>query len=160
MKRNNRGWVIVLSMLAAFMLATLPLPGWAAPWRPAWIVMVLVYWCIALPERVGVIAGWITGLIVDVMQGSVLGQHAFGLAFVAYIAVQYHQRFRVYPLFQQSIFIGLVVFVYLLAMWQVYSLVGATDYGPSYLLGAITTALLWPWSYIVLRDLRRRAQVL
>lgn len=157
--KPNRVWVIILSFIVAFMLTAVPLPEWALPWRPAWIATVLMYWCIALPQRVGVISGWLIGLVLDVMHGSILGQHAFGLAFVAYIALQYHQRIRVFPLLQQAIFVGAVIFVYLLVMWQIYDLLGSVRYGPGYLLGAVTTILIWPWVYVILRDVRRRARV-
>lgn len=159
MDKPHRIWVIALSFLAAFMLTAMPLPDWALPWRPAWIAMVLVYWCMALPERVGVITGWVIGLILDVMHGSILGQHAFGLAFVAYVVLQYHQRLRVFRLVQQALVIGSIVFVYLLTMLWIYNLLGSVSYSFSYLFGAVTTGVLWPWVYIVLRDVRRRARV-
>lgn len=159
MDKPHRISVIALSFLAAFMLTAMPLPDWALPWRPAWIAMVLVYWCMALPERVGVITGWVIGLILDVMHGSILGQHAFGLAFVAYMVLQYHQRLRVFRLLQQSLVIGSIVFVYLLTMLWIYNLLGSVSYSFSYLFGAVTTGILWPWVYVVLRDVRRRARV-
>lgn len=159
MRKPSRFWVIALSFVVAFMLTAAPLPDWALPWRPAWIAMVLVYWCIALPERVGVLTGWIIGLVLDVMHGSILGQHAFGLAFVAYVAVQYHQRLRVYPLTQQSVFVAALVFLYLVMMLWIYNVLGSVDYGISYLLAALTSALLWPWVFVILRDVRRRARV-
>lgn len=157
--KPHRLWVIVLSFLVAFTLTAVPLPAWALAWRPAWIAMVLVYWCLALPERVGVLSGWTIGLVLDVLHGSILGQHAFGLAFVAYVALQYHQRVRVYPLLQQAFFVGIVTLGYLLMMLWIYNLLGSVRYELSYLLGAVTTAVLWPWVYIILRDIRRRARV-
>lgn len=159
MDKPNRIWVIALSFLAAFMLTATPLPEWALPWRPAWIAMVLVYWCMALPERVGVLTGWVIGLILDVMHGSILGQHAFGLAFVAYVVLQYHQRLRIFRLVQQALIIGSIVFLYLLVMLWLYNLLGSVRYSFSYLFGAVSTGVLWPWVYIVLRDVRRRARV-
>ena len=159
MDKPNRIWVIALSFLAAFMLTATPLPEWALPWRPAWIAMVLVYWCMALPERVGVLTGWVIGLILDVMHGSILGQHAFGLAFVAYVVLQYHQRLRIFRLVQQALIIGSIVFLYLLVMLWLYNLLGSVRYSFSYLFGAVSTGVLWPWVYIVLRDIRRRARV-
>ena len=151
--------MIALSFVVAFMLTAAPLPDWALPWRPAWIAMVLVYWCMALPERVGVLTGWTIGLVLDVMHGSILGQHAFGLAFVAYIAVQYHQRVRVFPLTQQAMFVASVIFFYLVMMLWIYNVLGSVRYGASYLLATLTTAVLWPWIFIILRDVRRRAKV-
>ncbi|MCZ6663848.1 MAG: rod shape-determining protein MreD [Gammaproteobacteria bacterium] len=159
MDKSNRAWVIAVSFLIAFMLTAIPLPEWALPWRPAWIAMVLFYWCMALPERVGVLIGWSIGLVLDVMHGSILGQHAFGLAFVAYITVQYHQRIRVFPLTQQALFVASTIFLYLVMMLWIYNLLGSVSYGPKYLFATLTTALLWPWLFIVLRDVRRRARV-
>ena len=159
MERANRTWVIAASFLIAFMLSAVPIPEWALGWRPAWVAMVLIYWCLALPERVGVIVAWCLGLVLDVMHGSILGQHALGLAFVAYVIIVYHQRVRVFPLVQQAAFIGALTFAYLLVMLWIYSVLGTAEYGPSYLLGTVTTALLWPWVFVVLRDVRRRAQV-
>ena len=155
----NRLWVVPASFVVAFVLTAVPLPEWAANWRPAWIAMVLVYWCIALPQRVGVITGWCVGLVLDVMHGSVLGQHAFGLAFVSFVALQYHKRLRVFPLVQQATFVGLVIFAYLLLMLAFYKLLASIEYSVGYLLATLTSALLWPWVYVILRDVRRRARL-
>jgi rod shape-determining protein MreD len=157
--KPNRPWVIAVSFLFAFVLTAIPLPEWAVAGRPVWIGMVLIYWCIALPTRVGVLTGWCLGLVLDVLHGSILGQHALGLAFLAWMAVQYHQRLRVFPLVQQAVFVGAVVLIYLALMLGIYNLLGSVKYGISYLTGALTTALLWPWVFVVLRDVRRRARV-
>lgn len=148
---------IALSLLIAFMLTTIPLPAWANPWRPAWVAMAIIYWCLALPERLGVLVAWLAGLVLDVLHGSLLGQHALGLAFVAYVAVMYHQQIRVFPLVQQALVVGSIVFLYLAMMLAIYSLLGSKHYGADYLLGACSSALLWPWVFIVLRDVRRKA---
>ncbi|MFT4561239.1 MAG: rod shape-determining protein MreD [Gammaproteobacteria bacterium] len=152
-------WAIAASFIVAFMLSALPLPDWVLPWRPAWVPLVLAYWCLALPLRLGVVIAWIIGLLFDVMQGSLLGQHAFGLAIVAYVVVIYHQQIRVYPLFRQALVIGSLVFLYSLVMLLVYNLIGSMKYGYDYLLASVTSAILWPWVFVVLRDLRRRAGV-
>jgi len=159
MDKAQRPWVIAVSFVIAFLLTATPLPEWALPWRPAWIAMVLVYWCMALPGRVGVLTGWCIGLVLDVLHGSILGQHAFGLALVAWVVLLYHQRVRVFPLFQQAIFVASIVFLYLALMLWIYNLLGSVEYGANYLMGALTTGLLWPWVFVVLRDVRRRARV-
>ena len=116
-----------------------------------------MYWCLAIPERVGVLTAWAVGLLLDVLHGAILGQHALGLAFVAYVSVLYHQQVRVFPLIQQSLVVGSLVFLYLGAMLLTYNLLGSRPYSSQYLLGAVTSALLWPWAYIVLRDVRRKS---
>ena len=60
---NHQGsWIIFFSFIVAFMLTAMPLPEWASNWRPMWVTMVLVYWCMALPTKVGIGIAWTAGL--------------------------------------------------------------------------------------------------
>ena len=152
-------WAIVVSFVVAFMLTAVPLPDWAVSWRPDWVALVLAYWCLALPRRIGVLTAWFIGLLLDVMHGSLLGQHALGLAAVAYIVAIYHQQIRVYPLFRQALVVGSLIFFYSLPMLLIYNVLGSVRYGYDYLLAAFTSALLWPWVFIVMRDCRRKTNV-
>lgn len=147
---------IISSFIVAFMLTALPLPDWAVAWRPAWVALVLAYWCLALPQRIGVLSAWSIGLLLDVMNGSLLGQHALGLAAIAWVVVLYHQQIRVYPLFRQALVIGSLIFLYTLSMLVIYNFLGSLRYGFENLLAALTSAVLWPWVFIVLRDFRRK----
>jgi len=159
MERAHSQWVIAASFLVAFMLAAVPLPEWANLWRPAWVAMVLLYWCLALPQRVGVVTGWMLGLFLDVLTGSLLGQNAAGLALVAYCAVRVHPRIRVFPLGQQALFVGVVLGVYLSAMIWLRFVTGPIDPDARMLASVLSSMLLWPWLFIVLRDVRRRFHV-
>ena len=156
---HHGGKIIVFSFVAAFILAMLPLPDWAELFRPEWVTLVLIYWCLALPERVGVGIGWLLGLVLDVIHGSLLGQYALGLAVVAYLALQLHQRIRVYPLWQQAFTIlMLTALQQMLVLW----VKGVTGHSPNtwlYWLPTLTSSLLWPWTFLLLRDLRRRFKV-
>ena len=67
MERHHGGWVIILSFIFGLMLAIMPLPAWAVAWRPDWAAMILIYWCIAIPQRVGVTTGWLVGIFLDVL---------------------------------------------------------------------------------------------
>lgn len=148
---------VSLSLVVAFMLATVPLPEWINHWRPAWVALTVIYWSIAMPERFGVLSAWALGVLLDVMHGSLLGQHALGLAFVAFVSLLYHQRIRVYPMLQQALVVGSIVFLYEGWLLVIFNTLGSRPYPVSYLLGVCTSALLWPWLFIVLRDLRRYA---
>ena len=150
--------IIPLSFIIALMLAALPLPDWALPWRPAWVAMVLAYWCLAVPDRVGVVTGWLVGLFLDVQSGALLGQYALGLACVAYVFGSYHQRVRNFPVAQQAVFVGLVTLLYLALMLAVDALAGIVVL-PANLFAAVSTALLWPWIFIILRDARRKVRL-
>ncbi|MEJ2618870.1 MAG: rod shape-determining protein MreD [Candidatus Thiodiazotropha sp.] len=153
---QNRMSVIYLSLLAGFILTIMPLPEWANAFRPQWVVLILIFWCMTLPERIGVGVGWTTGFLLDVLTGTLLGQHALGFSVVAYLMLRLHQRVRVIPLRQQvfTIFILLLV-ERLLALWST----GAANYPtPSlwYWVTPLVSTLLWPWIYIILRDISHR----
>ncbi len=157
--RHHGGWTITTSFLVAFMLTALPLPDWAEPWRPAWVTLVLIYWCLAVPQRVGVGVGWVLGLFLDVMTGTLLGQHALGLALVAYLAVKFHLRVRAVPLWHQGISVFLLVLLERsLALW-VKGIQGLPAQDSLVWVPALVSAVLWPWVFVILRDIRRRYKV-
>jgi rod shape-determining protein MreD len=154
-RRGN--WAIVVSLLAALFLSILPMPGWVDDFRPQWVVLTLIFWSLTLPERVGVFWAFGAGLVLDVANGALLGHQALGFAVVAYVVVELHQRVRTFPLWQQTLFVWVLLLVErLLYLW----ILGATAQPtPTLVYWAPTFigALLWPWVYVVLRDLGRRA---
>jgi rod shape-determining protein MreD len=158
-RQHHGAGAIILSILAAFVLTALPLPAWASDWRPAWVALVLIYWCMAVPTRVGVGVGWLLGLLLDVLLGTLLGQHALGLAVVAYITQRLHQRVRVLPIWQQGISIFTLVFFYQALMLWIHGILGKPVQFSSYWAVPLTSMLLWPWVFIILRDMRRRYRV-
>ena len=153
------GIVIVVSFVLAFMLTILPLPDWARFYRPQWYTLVLIFWAMAAPQRVGVGIGWCVGIIVDVITGTLLGQHALALSLIAYVTQKMHQRLRLFPLWQQSLTVLILLLIEkLFNMW----IMGAISQPvPSLLFWVppIVGMLLWPWIYIVLRDMQRKFQV-
>ncbi|MCG7898658.1 MAG: rod shape-determining protein MreD [Candidatus Thiodiazotropha lotti] len=156
---QNGSSVIYLSLLVGFILTIMPLPEWANTFRPQWVALILIYWCMTMPERIGVGVGWSTGFLLDVLTGTLLGQHALGFSVVAYLMLRLHLRVRVIPLRQQvfTIFILLLV-ERLLALWST----GAANYPtPSlwYWVTPVVSTLLWPWIYIILRDISHRFHV-
>jgi len=156
---HHGGWIIFISFIVALMLTAMPLPDWATNWRPAWVAMVLVYWCMALPDRIGIGIGWSMGLLLDVLQGTLLGQNALGLAVLAYFIIQSHQRIRMFPLIQQAFLISLLVLFYLFLTLWVRGIMGIPPQSWTYWMPAFTSMLLWPWLFIILRDIRRRYHV-
>ena len=157
--QRRGGIIIILSIIMALLLTVLPLPEWARPFRPPWYALVLIYWCMATPQRVGVGTGWLLGILVDVLTNTLLGQHALGLAIVAFISVKLHRRTRLFPLWQQAIGVLLLLMLERLITIIV---IGAIHRPPPTLLDwapPFIGMLLWPWIFIILRDLRRRFKV-
>ncbi|NOQ70247.1 MAG: rod shape-determining protein MreD [Gammaproteobacteria bacterium] len=138
------------------MLAIMPLPIWAVESRPDWVTLVLIYWVLAFPGQIGVGIAWFTGLILDVSYGTLMGQHAIGMVLVIYIIHLQHQRLRVASLLQQAIVIFfLLLLKQLLTLW-VDGMLGRAPDNWLYFVPTITSALLWPWVYLILRDLQRK----
>ena len=153
------GGVILMSFIIALVAHMIMLPDWAEYLRPAWVTLVLIYWCIALPDRVGVGVGWLAGLMLDVAGGAILGQNALILAIVAYLAIRLHQRLRLFPIWQQSASVLLLVLLHLmLSLWIKGSLSQSTDTW-AYWLPAFTSMLMWPVIFSGMRWLRRTYRV-
>jgi rod shape-determining protein MreD len=157
-------WVIALTFVVAMVLAILPLPD-SVPielgyLRPQWVVLVLIYWVIALPDRVGILVAWSIGLIVDVLLGSLLGQHGVAFILVAYIASSLYQRLRMFSLWQQSTIVFAIVGLNQLINFWIESIVGIGDWNLWYLLSSVVSALLWPSVFLLLRYCRRQFNVI
>ncbi len=146
----------LITIIGAFMLAIMPLPDWAVEFRPDWVTLVLIYWAMAVPTRIGVTVAWFTGLLLDVSYGTLMGQHAVGMVLVIYVIHIQHQRLRVASLLQQAIVIFVLLLIkQLLALW-VDGMLGRAPHSWLYFMPTITSTLLWPWTYLILRDLRRK----
>lgn len=155
MNKSNR--TALFTIIVAFMLTIMPLPNWAQELRPDWVTLVLIYWAMALPQNIGVTIGWLAGLMLDVSHGSVMGQHALGLVIVIWIIHMQYQRLRVASLVQQAIVIFfLLLLKQILVLW-VSGIMGKSPDSWLYFLPSLTGALIWPWVYLILRDLRRKS---
>ena len=158
-RQHNGGGTIILSFVVAFMLTAMPVPEWAANWRPDWVAMVLIYWCMALPDRVGIGIAWALGLLLDVQQGTILGQNALGLSLIAYITLIFHQRLRVFPLMQQAMVVCIYLLLFQLLILWIRGMIGVPPEHWTFWMPAFTSMLLWPWLFIILRDVRRKYHV-
>ncbi len=153
------GGIILASFLLALLLTILPLPEWARIYRPQWYTLVLIYWTTATPQRVGVGIGWLTGIIIDVLTGTLLGQHALALSLIAYITHKMHQRLRLFPIWQQSLVVLVLLLIERVLQLWIMGALGQPVPTLSFWISPLVGMLLWPWIYIILRDLRRKFQV-
>lgn len=151
--------LIIASFVAAMILAIVPLPGAIRLMRPDWAALVLVYWCMAIPERIGVGSGWVLGLFLDVLYGSLLGEQALAKALLAYLTLRFTLRLRMFPRWQQSLAVGTLVALSDLMLIMIKSLVRGhpplwSDTAPM-----IANVILWPFLFGILREVRRRAKI-
>ncbi|MCG8314136.1 MAG: rod shape-determining protein MreD [Pseudomonadales bacterium] len=150
---------IFLTFVLAYILEVIALPDWAEPARPCWVALVLLYWVIAVPHRVGVITAWFAGIFLDVLQGDVLGQNGFALALIAYVTYVLHLRIRVFPVWQQCLSIVVLVGVYQLITLLIQRSIHITPWTMSYWMAALMSGIFWPWVLFLLRGTRHRFRI-
>jgi rod shape-determining protein MreD len=154
--RSHSLWIIFLSLFIAYLLAIVPMPEWAMSYRPEWVALVLIYWTMALPYRVGIGSAWVAGLLMDILEGSVLGINALVLAILAYIVLSLHKRLRMFsPLQQSGLVFALIGLALMVGHWLQLVTGQTVSSNLMFLMGALSSALLWPFIFQLLRQLRR-----
>lgn len=151
--------VILFTFVFALLLAAMPLPDGLLWFQPEWATMTLIYWCMALPHRIGVFSGFLLGLCMDLLDGSLLGQNALAMSVVAYLALLLYQRLRNYGAWQQAMMVGILIGISLMIFQWIQNLTSVAADTVAFLLPALTSTLLWPWFFIALRTIRRRFKV-
>jgi rod shape-determining protein MreD len=141
--RHPRLTVLVTALLG-LVLTVAPLPNYLAVVRPAFLVLVVLYWSTMVPRAGGVALGFFTGLILDVFQGSLLGEHALALAFVTYLAIRVHLLMRAKPLFEQSLFVLAALMIYEFLLWVIDGWSGHPLTAVARWVHPLTGALIWP----------------
>lgn len=146
---------IWVSLLAALLLNLLPWGRWAG--MPDLLAVVLVFWNVNQPRRVGVGVAFVFGLIIDVHQGALLGQHALAYTLLSFFAITVHRRLLWFPLLSQAAQI-LPLFVAAHAVSLLVRLVaGAAFPGWSLAIAPLIEAALWPLVSVLLLAPQRRA---
>ena len=147
--------MILFTLLLALMLTIMPMAIKVNAFRPDWVLIVMVYWSMALPNKVNIFTAWIMGFIIDVLLGSVLGVHAAAMAMVVYISAANYQKIRNFSLWQQALIVGVLSALYhLLTFWMEHFLT-KVPFLMSYLYPVITSLVVWPWAFLLLRKIRR-----
>jgi rod shape-determining protein MreD len=151
---------IILTIVLAMCLRIAPMPGLMAAINPDWVLLSLIYWSLAVPERVGIFHAWVFGLLTDVLMGKLFGQYALAYSLVIYLCLKLHKRLRQYPLIQQGLFIFFCLLLSQLLLFWIKNLQHPSQLHPSFWLPVITGTLCWPLVYTMLRFIRlsRRAK--
>lgn len=148
--------LIVISFIAAGLLAIVPMPEWAIYYRPEWVALVVVYWVINNPERVGIGVAWMVGIMVDALTGSLFGLHALGLALVAWLALRLRLRLRLFSVSRQaSVVLVIVGLQLLLSQWLQFLFDLPRGTNMMFLAPAVTSALFWPLVWLLVGGIVR-----
>ena len=150
--------LIIASLAVALVLQLIELPYVLAVLRPMFVPLVLVYWVMVVPQPTGLVTAWIAGLLLDVLLGTVLGQHALGLTLMVFVTLQVRGILSLYPIWQEALA--------LVPIWMLYSFLmfwidGATGHRADpwlQWLPIVTTGLCWPLVFAAMNSVSRRSQ--
>jgi len=151
--RDNR-WVLPASLVVTLMLGLLPLPTLLQPLRPYWLALVLAYWVIEAPERVGLGLAFASGIIADLLYGALLGEQALRLTILAFILQRFRARIRFFPMSQQMLAIGGLLLNDRIISAVIHVLVGEPTLPWAYWWAPLLGMALWPLVFVLLDAVR------
>ena len=143
------------SIFFTLIMDVLPLPQWGYFYWPSWTLLAVIYWILALPYRFNIKFAWFTGLLVDFMYGTWLGQNALLYTLVAYAVILLYKRLRFY-IPQQMLFVAMILSLYILFTLWIEGMRDASGSSWEKLYSVVTGMFAWLWVYAVLRYFRRK----
>ena len=155
----RRPWIPFLTLFAALILLVLPMQELPGGFVPDWVSLVLIYWALAFPVRMGVPIAWATGLIVDIITLGIPGAHAFTKSVIVYITGSLALRIRAFPIWQQSVVVFLLLSLELASLVIISGLTGEAITGMHRWTAVVVGALVWPLIYHVLRRSRHSSNL-
>ena len=153
-----KGSCIVLTLALGLLFNLLPWGSIAGV--PDLTATVLAFWCIHQPRRVGIGIAWTLGLLLDVGNGALLGQHALGYAVLAFLAFAVHRRILWFPPWQQALHLLLLLLSTQLLTLVIRIAAGADFPGWAYFAGSFICAALWPALSFLLLLPQRQAEAM
>ena len=143
------------SLIAALLLDMLPLGR--VPWMPDFLALVLVFWNVHQPQRVGIGLAFMFGLGLDVHQSALLGQHALSYTALSFFATMIHRRLLWFTVPSQALQI-LPLFALAHGVEIIIRLISGGNFpGWMLLLAPVAESLLWPVVSVSLLAPQRRA---
>lgn len=146
---------LILIFIVAFVLEIMPWPAGFQGLRPTWVVLVLIYWALALPNKMSVGTAFVAGIIWDLILGSILGVHALVLSIAIYFVAKYHLILRNLSLWLQSLLVIAYIALIRFLIFFVELILHSAEFNQQELLGAVISGILWPWIFLLMRQIRR-----
>ena len=156
MSRARVGWILPVSIVIALLLGLLPLPGVLQPLRPYWLALIVAYWVLEAPERVGLGFAFAVGVLADLLYGGLLGEQALRLVIMAFILQRFRLRLRFFPLSQQALAIGGLLLNDRVVSAAIHLVLGEPQHPWGYWWAPLLGLLLWAPLHLVLNALRLR----
>lgn len=144
-----RPWFITLSLILALLLNLMPTAHW--PGVPDWVALVLCFWSVREFRRVGMGWAFLLGLLMDVADGAILGQHCVAYVLLAYGTASFSRRILWFPLGLQALHVMPLLLACQIVQAVMRMLTGSDFPGIGYFLGPLSAAVLWlPATFLLL----------
>jgi rod shape-determining protein MreD len=144
-----KSWFILLTLVLALFLNLMPLGR--LPGVPDWVALTLAFWCIHQPLKVSMGAAFLLGLLMDVADASLMGQHALAYVLLAFAAGGLSRRILWFPLLQQALQVLPLLLGTQVVMLLIRLAAGDEFPGLAWFLGSLVATLLWyPLTYLLL----------
>jgi rod shape-determining protein MreD len=147
------------SVVLCFLLQLMPLPQALLPFKPYWLALILVYWALETPERVGLGLAFIVGLVGDALTGELLGEQALRLCILCFIILRFRSRLRFFPMWQQSLALFVLLLNDRVVLLMIRACAGEPTPPAAFWLAPVAGMLAWPWLFLLFDDLRARLRV-
>jgi rod shape-determining protein MreD len=149
--RPVSGKFMLLTFILSLMFNLLSWQGVGLMLRPDMVALVLLFWSIHQPRLVGMGAGWLLGLILDVADGMLLGQSALAYTLLVFVALLLRRRILMFPLAQQALHVLPLLLFFQFVMLSIKLAAGNSFSGWGYFAAAFSGALLWPVIAVLLQ---------
>jgi rod shape-determining protein MreD len=152
-------WWFAGTLLFALLSMLIPLPAPLEPFKPYWLALVLLYWTLESEDRVGLGLAFLLGLGADLFDGVLLGEQALRLTALVFIVLRFRSRLRFFPMWQQTLAVLALLLNDRILLLLVRLLSGAPMPPASWWIAPFTGAVLWPFLFLLLDDLRMRLRI-
>ena len=154
---NN--FLIILSTLIIALAITI-ITFVFGQYSPDWRYLVVIYWILAVPNSIGLTTSWFIGLLTDVAFGTILGSNALTFVLIAFIITRTYKFVRYLTVYQQAIIIFLLLFIKQTILMWIDGMIRLEEIHLSaYYWSVLTSSLIWPLIYFILRHVRRKYNV-
>ena len=150
---------ILLFFIAALVMELAPWPVGFQAFKPSWLILVLTYWALAIPNKVSIGMAFLLGVIWDLVLGSTLGIHALVLSIAFYFIAKNYLVLRNLSLWFQSLLVIIFVFAIRVAIFLVELFLHSAAFNWQEIFGAIASGILWPWVFLLMRKMRRQVRL-
>lgn len=149
-RRAENRRTLLLALIAAMLLTLVPLPDSIDVLRPYWVALVIIYWALEVQGAINLGSAFLTGLVLDILTGGLMGMHALSLVVMVYLVERFRARIRFFPPWQQALAVlALLVNDRIIVLW-IGTLLGEPVPTWHYWLAPLTGTIIWPWLFIAL----------